>query len=364
MKLEVLSTRARLAAIAAEWSALAASAPMQSPEWLAPWWDVYGGGPRRLAVLAIRDETGDLIGLAPWYVEASRGRRILRWLGDGDVCSDHATILHRAQRRNEVVGTVFEYLTGLADAWTHLFLESTDGDDPAVNALCDKLRDAGVFVTCRPAPGSCSIPLPGTWEEYLAGVSKNHRKRCRRWSRQWLDPGQATVTVHRETGDCALAWKTLATLHNDRRDSLGDAGAFQDAAFSRFHESATPALAGAGRLEMRLLHFAGEVVAAEYVLRDGESLYAYQSGLSAAGEAISAGNLSILALIRDAISAGYRRLDLLRGDEPYKYHWGAEHRPAATIVVRRPTASARVAAWGDYLWNGLRHAKQELALGV
>jgi CelD/BcsL family acetyltransferase involved in cellulose biosynthesis len=39
--------------------------------------------------------------------------------------------------------------------------------------------------------------------------------------------------------------------------------------------------------------------------------------------------------VERAISAGKRRLDFLRGDEPYKYEWGAHDEPIQRLLVRR-----------------------------
>ena len=38
---------------------------------------------------------------------------------------------------------------------------------------------------------------------------------------------------------------------------------------------------------------------------------------------------------RRALAAGIRRLDFLRGDEPYKYVWGSVDEPIQRLLVRR-----------------------------
>ena len=43
-------------------------------------------------------------------------------------------------------------------------------------------------------------------------------------------------------------------------------------------------------------------------------------------------------LVRRAIERGKCRVDLLRGNEPYKYEWGAVDEPVQRILVRRTTA--------------------------
>jgi CelD/BcsL family acetyltransferase involved in cellulose biosynthesis len=43
----------------------------------------------------------------------------------------------------------------------------------------------------------------------------------------------------------------------------------------------------------------------------------------------------VAAYVQRAIAEGCRRLDLLRGDEPYKYEWGATDEPIQRLLVRR-----------------------------
>ncbi len=39
--------------------------------------------------------------------------------------------------------------------------------------------------------------------------------------------------------------------------------------------------------------------------------------------------------LRSAIESGKRSMDFLRGDEPYKYEWGAVDEPIQRLLVRR-----------------------------
>ena len=41
------------------------------------------------------------------------------------------------------------------------------------------------------------------------------------------------------------------------------------------------------------------------------------------------------AYVERALAAGKPRLDFLRGDEPYKYEWGAVDEPIQRVLVRR-----------------------------
>ena len=46
----------------------------------------------------------------------------------------------------------------------------------------------------------------------------------------------------------------------------------------------------------------------------------------------------IAKYVERAIATDHRRLDFLRGDEPYKYEWGAVDEPIQRLLVRRRTA--------------------------
>jgi CelD/BcsL family acetyltransferase involved in cellulose biosynthesis len=43
----------------------------------------------------------------------------------------------------------------------------------------------------------------------------------------------------------------------------------------------------------------------------------------------------VYAYVARALADGTRQLDLLRGNEPYKYQWGAVDEPIQRLLVRR-----------------------------
>src|SRR5207247_7948043 len=86
-----------------EWSRLLdeASEPevFLSPEWIIAWMRHYGGECEAFLITA-RDESGELVGLAPFYRRrlgpgALRGPRVLAFLGDEGVGSEYLGLLAR-----------------------------------------------------------------------------------------------------------------------------------------------------------------------------------------------------------------------------------------------------------------------------
>lgn len=360
MELAVVSQLEQLSAIHGEWDRLSVPSPMQSREWLQSWWETYQQPTTELFIIAAREE-GQLVGLAPLYCENHRGRRVLHWLGDGRVCSDHPTLLTEPGYEKRFAEQLANWLLKPANrCWDELLLEAIDADDLASNHLVDRLTAADCSLVVKDQPVSCYVDLPESRHAYEMSLSKNHRKRCRKWTKQFFDTGRAKVYVSTTAKACLEGWQTLVDLHNERRTGLGEAGAFEDSRFKSFHQQVMPRLADAGRVQLRQLELDGQIVAVEYVLQDSETWYAYQSGLSDTGEQQSAGNLSLLALVNDAIEAGCQRLDLLRGDEAYKFSWGAKVRPAQTITLRRRSTIGSLLTLRDTAWQHARQMKRTL----
>jgi CelD/BcsL family acetyltransferase involved in cellulose biosynthesis len=127
-----------------------------------------------------------------------------------------------------------------------------------------------------------------------------------------------------------------------------------------------------GRLHLSLLELDGEPVAIDYALQDpvgkgSNAVYAYQGGISAAGLQADAGHLSFLAVARAAMESGRTRLDLLRGDEPYKLSWGAKRRPSYTLHARPRDTAGTLERWAGNAyrrWRDRRSKPEQTALAA
>ena len=61
---------------------------------------------------ARNDRERRLIGIAPWYLDRTMVKgNVLRWLGSGEVCTDHLSLICRPEDREQVAAAVAETLT-------------------------------------------------------------------------------------------------------------------------------------------------------------------------------------------------------------------------------------------------------------
>ena len=330
--LEVLDIRSTdgLNEVIQSWEALVVRRPMRSPAWLLGWWEQFGGDSKELLVLLVRDQ-GELIGIAPLYVDRVGSKQVVRLLGSGVVCTDHTTWFSKLGSEERVGRAVANYFTDSA-GWNRLQLECVGVDDPAINGtLCQ--FGSQRFLAHRKSSVNCwKIRLPDTWDQYLEMLSKSHRKRCRRLIRAYFDTGRAVV--HEATADnFEDVWRLFRNLHamrwgNERRPD----GSFADRRFLRFHEELSRELFRRNQLRLCYLSCDEQPVAAEYQFVDHDTLYAYQSGMDPRAGDCQPGNLSLIATIQYCIVHGLKSMDLLRGDEPYKAHWRGE--PSARHDLR------------------------------
>jgi CelD/BcsL family acetyltransferase involved in cellulose biosynthesis len=92
-------------------------------------------------------------------------------------------------------------------------------------------------------------------------------------------------------------------------------------------------------IRLSFLSVGGTRVAASIHFETADSILYYNAGVSPDAFALSPGVLLVWSLVERALGSGKTRLDFLRGDEGYKYEWGAVNEPIQRLLVRREVAS-------------------------
>jgi CelD/BcsL family acetyltransferase involved in cellulose biosynthesis len=100
--------------------------------------------------------------------------------------------------------------------------------------------------------------------------------------------------------------------------------------------------AAVGVVELNFLTVEGRRIAAGVTFDDGKVIYYYNAGVDPDARELSPGVVMVARYIERSIRLGRGRLDFLRGDEPYKYEWGAVDEPIERLLVQRVTVSGEV----------------------
>jgi CelD/BcsL family acetyltransferase involved in cellulose biosynthesis len=321
----VLTTDAALRALRPEWEALWRRAaadtatPFQSPAWLLPWRSAFGTGRPRAATLRDGDD-GRLLGLLPLYLLPEGSETKLLPIGVGvsdylDALLDPGAPPDAAERLLHAALAASPEATSCD--LTYLPPGAALRDAPAPPGW----RDEGA----RPAEPCPVLALPAATG--LPEVLSRRRRAALRNARNRAERagGFSISTAAADTLDECL--DALVSLHSARWDARGEpGGVLADPRVLALHRAAAPQLLAQGALRLQALRLGGAPAAAHYALLGGGRVLLYLSGFDAARARESPGAILLGDLIAWALSEGYRELHFLRGDEDYKYAWGAADR--------------------------------------
>lgn len=328
------------------WERLRARARSTSPftrwEWLAAWYATAPAVDREAARLVHGvDGTGELAIALPL---ASRGvtfRRVrataLTW-AFGDVgCPDHLDVLASPCAPVDAVVAALETLD-----WDLLQLDGLAHDASGAPRLLAALRRHGYEASLRPQWVCPYADLPRSWDDYLATRGSARRKAIGYRERNLERHASVSVTMH-DAATLTRGWSELLRLHDTRWSGRG---AF-DARLDALHRQFASALAQENKLWLATLEADGASVAAWYGFVDGDTLHFYQSGRADAWSKYSVGAVLHGAIMRHAIAMGLRRVDFLRGDEPYKAEWSTGSRMTYQLVAFRRNARGHMLRLAD-----------------
>ena len=247
-----------------------------------------------------------------------------------------------AANSESVAGAIAIAVVEQFDDWDAIELGNVDSDDEAITNLVARMHGAGCSVSESAADSYWAVDLPATWDEYLAGISKSHRKQLRQLERRVLDGDRVTWHRVQTEEDLKNAWNVLVDLHQRRRQSLGERGCFASQAFHDFHHEVAQRLLQKNQLRVSWLELDGAPAAAEYHVADGTTTYAYQGGVDPNRLSEEPGRLSTIRCMQQAIAERHIRVDFLRGDEPYKAHWRAIPHATRNYRIVPPRRLARI----------------------
>ena len=259
--------------------------------------------------------------------------------------ADYATVLARPADLPDVASATARALAQPPDThhgsqpWDVVDLRRLRHDDPALAALESALRAADEgWAVVREQEDVCPVVSSpsGDWDEYLATLDKKARHEIRRKLRRAAAVGELTIEISAPTTD---AVDSFIDLHRLR---FGDQGLFPDNEGGRrsrrfIHRLAELELAepDGGQLHVALVRCGQRLVFVALAFDDGQTCFLYNAGMDPAAAEVSPGVTGTAEYIRDRLAAGRRRFDFLRGDESYKYEWGAHDEPIERLLVMR-----------------------------
>jgi len=353
------------------WDRLAAANPWSTPfsEWpfQRAWWDAFGANAHEQTLVVTGTSSGDIVAIVPLMhrheVEPTdvETHTTMRLGGElltpvpatakaiffgASYHADYATILAAPENLIAVAEAVAEHLATAAQPgdehpspWDVVDLRRLRCGDPTADALANAFgrREMSEGWTLNvEREDVCPVVTlePGIYfEGYLGTLGKKNRHEIRRKLRRAEAVGDIHLT---DSTDPLADLDVFIDLHQRK---WGDAGLFPPTpggdASRRFVRRLFEEHGPDGSIRLAFLTIGGRRIATGIHFRTSDGYLYYNAGVDPDARDLSPGVVMIAAYIQRAIDEGCRRLDFLRGNEPYKYEWGAVDEPVQRILVRR-----------------------------
>ena len=254
--------------------------------------------------------------------------------------ADYATILAEPADAAGVASAVAGYVASSASGdWDVVDLRRLRCQDPTGGQLAaafGPLEVANGWSLTVEREDVCPVvtfPEGVDIEGYLSTLGKKERHEIRRKVRRAESTGEVRLDDSR---DPQADLELFIELHQKR---WGDRGLFPSTRggeqsrvlFRRMFELFGPD----GPFRLAILTVGDKPIAAGVHFETATDLLYYNAGIDPDARDLSPGVLMLYAYVRRALERGIRRMDFLRGDEPYKYEWGAVDEPIQRVLLGR-----------------------------
>lgn len=320
--------------LAGEWDALVqrgmTDTPFQSLAYQKAWWTHLHPENGRLHTITVRDETQQLIAIACLYnLEGT-----LYFNGCVEE-TDYLDLITPAAQAEEAWQAILDCLCSpnFPD-WQTIDLCNIPEASPTRLILpreaqqrgCD--FQEGIHEVCP------VISLPTTFEAYLSSINSKQRREINRKLRRAVGAEAELVVIKPEDDLDTAVTDFLDLLQKstfEKRDWLNEGRR------ALFHEVAHAAH-DAGTLQLLFIEIHGKKAAGLFNFDYKDRIWVYNSGLDPAlFGALSLGVVITAKAIEYAIENGRSTFDFLRGNETYKYRFGALDTSIYRLhVIRKP----------------------------
>jgi CelD/BcsL family acetyltransferase involved in cellulose biosynthesis len=310
-----------------DWTSLAESDPdgtiFQTPRYLKPYWEEFGSGGLQLAFVRDGNET-----VAATAFEIAEGTAT--FLGGFEITDYMGPVgLPQAQQ-----GAAKELMASLAtrDDWEVADLRGLLETSSWYSALEDGAREAALAVETTTDGIAPLLKLSTLFDAYLSALPGKLRHEIRRKRRRLREAFPSVHIVDATRPTLPADFDMFVQLH---RSATGNKGKFMSPGMELFFRRLGDALITDGKFRLVFLQNDGTKIAGAVGFNDRGRFLLYNSAYDHVRSALSPGIVLLTMLIEDLTGAGCEAVDLLKGDEEYKYRLGARPRRILRLVLRR-----------------------------
>jgi len=343
MKIRVVDTDSEFDALEGEWNRLSEdTAPnfFSSFDYVRTAWKHFRGPNDRLHVLVL-SEGPSIAGIAPFYIERSRIRRIphraIRWIAVWE--GDRPRLLVNG---NEEMfwDEILRFLSKEYRSWEVFDLVEQPVNGPEGRGWSFLAR-SGWYWEEEPDAIDYYVSLEGSWDDYLKGLGSETRNQWRRKTRRLSSiPGGYAVERISDQNRMKEALARFVSLERSGWKAGAGIGVAKDDRHLAFYEDLLVHLGGKGQAIVHFLTSGGEDIAAWICFIHRDVVYFRHTAYSPAYATYSPGILIQAEIIQELFRGTYHELDLLGmredGTPPrHKTEWATGQRKTVRLTAYR-----------------------------
>ena len=321
------------------WHAVVDADPLGSifhtPEYLEIWADVLG----TRANIRVHEvvEAGRTIGIVPVALQREGSPtgplEVVRFLGGTEV-TDYPGPVAAPEHRETVVATYLDQLVRDGD-WDEFVAGGMVVGSGWDEYWMEHARQRGLTTLGAAQDDVCPrIDLTGGFGAYLDRLPSKLRHEMRRKTRKLARDAGEIRLVEVDEADMDAALERFFAFNTATSDDKGRF--FANEEMQGWFRALADRLGREGGFRLHELYVGGIPGAACVSLVHGDEWGLYNSAFDETLAMLAPGMVIVSELIEVAASEGCTAFDLLRGDEPYKYRFGAADRELLAASFQRP----------------------------
>jgi CelD/BcsL family acetyltransferase involved in cellulose biosynthesis len=302
----------------AEWNDLCQrmeyATPFATWEWADSWLQVIDRD--ATVLIAVARSGGRVVGILPLVRRGS----LLTMLGVERLYPDHIAVLAAGEPTQELLASLLRAALAAAGGSARIDLPMVAAES-GMDRAC---AAAGLPARVRAAGIAPYLPIRGSFEEFLKGLSSNERYKIRNRTKKMLGVTGVRFGAVADDEIPAVLCR-LRELHALRATQKGIESSFDRDDVQQFHARLVTALP-AGSLSFRCLYSGDEIFAVFYGFALQGRLFYFQLGYDPTWSERSPGIVLLSEVIRDAHERGCTEFNFLQGDESFKWTWTKQSR--------------------------------------
>lgn len=289
------------------------------PEWHLAWLDSH---PKTVPTVITARLEGRLVGVLPLVRFQTGAKDMFTTLiapSAVDTCDQQSPIVE-ASSASVVLPALF------SAAFRHFgkrhvtLWRGVPADDPKLEVLREYFREQSISwqESRELAP---RMRLPGiTYQDAEKQWSANHRIDVRRRRKRLAEKGIVSLWRPSSLSEADEALEAFFDVHDSKWLSQGIPGRFQDPSKRQLYRSMLRRLWGRG-MHFSTVRCGGVDLSYHFGFLSGGWLLWYTPAYRLEYAHLSPGKIHIALLVEECYRAGWKGIDFLLGDEPYKFSW-------------------------------------------